>query len=171
MTSNDIYKKNTTIRLSEYQAAVRILQVLLRTGPHISLLNSWSYMFYEHMKMIMIQNAPIPKFGGRNASDNSMHHWSLSLLCPTTTLLHTHQTHRHKHTHTIPAKQISRDSIINVKRFHLAPGLSLSVFLNLSISFKLQASKLGRNKLYINSVSHYTSTFNALIVIHFGTCI
>ncbi len=77
-------------------------------ATHLSLLNSWSYMFYEHMKMIMIQNAPIPKFGGRNASDNSMHHWSLSLLCPTTTLLHTHQTHRHidtnTHTQSPPSK-------------------------------------------------------------------
>ncbi len=146
MTSNDIYKKNTTIRLSEYQAAVRILQVLLRTGPHISLLNSWSYMIYEHIKMIMIQNAPIPKCWGRNASDNSMHHWSLSLLCPTTTLLHTHQTHTHTH-NPRQANSLSRDRIINVKWFHLAPGLSLSVFLSLSISFKLQASKLGRYKL------------------------
>lgn len=92
-------------RLKDYQAAVRILQVLLRTGPHISLLHSWSYMIYEHIKMIMIQNAPIPKCWGRNASDNSMHHWSLSLLCPTTTLLHTHQTHRHTtHTQSPPSK-------------------------------------------------------------------
>lgn len=75
------------------------------------------------------------------------------------------------YTHTTPAKQIHYQGtrIINVKRFHLAPGLSLSVFLNLSISFKLQASKLGRYLLYTNSFSYYTATGDALIVIHFGT--
>lgn len=93
-------------------------------------------------------------------------------LCPCCAPPSHYYTLTHIHTHNPrQANSLSRDRIINVKRFHLALGLSLSVSLSLSISFKLQASKLGQHLLYINSVSHYTSLGNALIVVHFGTCI